>query len=342
MKNNTRYIFILLFVLSAAFLTFLGVRGSSGVYSSYNYKYEDGPYLTLPFRGLQNNIPLFAAIEEKKPGNKKLPSASPDQAAFVKKTENGSSEAEAGDSGDTGASSTENADSQNASSEASSSAEETPVVDEQTAALIAEFQSVTITPASGTPADASYYSDALFIGDSRTVGLSRYLPEIDSIAHFYCQESLTAFNILTSPIVKVNDKSYTIEQALTALKFGKIYVMLGINEIGYPEDSFYTQFSSVIARIRELQPNATIYIQSIMHVSAAKAAQGTIYNNVNIDARNAKITALANGNDIIYIDSNYLLDDANGALNANYTYDGVHVTADAYPIWFQEIKEQTR
>ena len=118
--------------------------------------------------------------------------------------------------------------------------------------------------------------------------------------------------------------------------------MLGINEIGYPEDSFYTQFSSVIARIRELQPNATIYIQSIMHVSAAKAAQGTIYNNVNIDARNAKITALANGNDIIYIDSNYLLDDANGALNANYTYDGVHVTADAYPIWFQEIKEQTR
>ena len=198
------------------------------------------------------------------------------------------------------------------------------------------------TPATGTPADDSYYADALFIGDSRTVGLSQYVPGLDSYATFYCQTSLNIFNALSAPMVPMGDGMQTAEVALSRRQFGKIYIMLGINEIGYGTDAFISAYADVINRIRALQPAAVIYIQGIMHVSASKQAENPVFNNASVNERNGRLAALTNGTDIIYMDINYLLDDAGGALNSAYTFDGVHLTADSYALWYQEIREQTR
>ena len=54
-------------------------------------------------------------------------------------------------------------------------------------------------------------------------------------------------------------------------KFEKIYIMLGINEIGTgTADTFAEQYGKVINTIREKQPDAIIFIQSIMHVTKKK------------------------------------------------------------------------
>lgn len=47
--------------------------------------------------------------------------------------------------------------------------------------------------------------------------------------------------------------------------------MLGINEIGTgTADTFAEQYGKVINTIREKQPDAIIFIQSIMHVTKKK------------------------------------------------------------------------
>ena len=79
-----------------------------------------------------------------------------------------------------------------------------------------------------------------------------------------------------------------------------------------------------------------------MHVSSGKEAVNPVFNNAEVNARNEGLKTIANGVDILYIDINYLIDDANGALSADLTFDGVHLTAGAYDLWYQEIRAQTR
>ena len=186
----------------------------------------------------------------------------------------------------------------------------------------------------------SYFDDALFIGDSRTVGLHDYSSL--SNATFYAKVSSTIFGIMDDPMITVsgNEVSYygntniSIRNALRLKQYGKIYIMVGINELGTGNaDTFYDKYKSVIHDIQKLQPNALIFIQSIMHVTTQKSQQDEIYNNKNIDDRNVKIKELANNHNIFYLDLNEALDDESKGLNSDYTFDSIHLKASKYSLW---------
>ena len=167
-----------------------------------------------------------------------------------------------------------------------------------------------------------YFNDAAFIGDSRTVGLFEY-GGIEERADFYAKISLT-----------------TVEEALMQKSYGKIYLMLGINELGTgTTDTFMEEYEKVVARIRELQPDAIIYVQGIMKVTGAKDAEDEIFNNTNIEDKNRAIAGLADNRDIFYIDVNEVVCDAEGSLNAEYTVDEVHLKAKYYEFWKQFLLE---
>ena len=85
--------------------------------------------------------------------------------------------------------------------------------------------------------------------------------------------------------------------------------MLGINEIGTgTADTFAEQYGKVINTIREKQPDAIIFIQSIMHVTKKKDKEETYIKNKEIDKRNKKLKELTNGYDIIWLDENEVFD----------------------------------
>lgn len=190
-----------------------------------------------------------------------------------------------------------------------------------------------------TAVDPEYFNDALFIGDSRTVGLSEYCKELDERATFYAKVSLTIFKVLNTPFVKTEDNDkITVEQALSENQFAKIYIMLGLNEIGTGTPEYFANaYADVIAKIRELQPDAIIYIQGIMHVTEAKSRTDKYFNNENIDIRNEAIAQLANGQDIFYLDMNESVDDENGNLLAELTFDDVHLKASSYQRWYDYL-----
>lgn len=186
----------------------------------------------------------------------------------------------------------------------------------------------------------SYFNDAAFLGDSRTLGISDYAG-LDA-ADFYCDSGMTIFKLLEPDGVtyqKTGDKE-DLSQVLQQKKYGKIYIMLGMNELGYGNTQMYFEkYREVVGQIREWQPEAVIYIMANLHVSEEKNNVETEFNNININDKNAASARLANGTDIFYLDANPLFTDEQGFLNEELTFDGVHLYAQHYDVWRQFLLE---
>ena len=89
----------------------------------------------------------------------------------------------------------------------------------------------------------------------------------------------------------------------------------------------------MVETIRALQPNAIIFLQGIMHVTASRSMTDPIFTNANIVDKNKAIATLANGRDIFYIDMNPIVCDENGDVLEEHSADDVHLRARAYPLW---------
>ena len=185
-----------------------------------------------------------------------------------------------------------------------------------------------------------YFSDAVFIGDSRTVGLYEY-GGLEEITTFYASTGLTVYKIFDSQIVEVpgQRQKQTIEEALSQNQFKKIYLMIGINEMGTGTvESFTNKYKEVADHLLELQPEAILYIQGILKVSTERSNQGDYINNEGIVARNEALAELADNRRIFYLDVNPLVCDETGGLVASYTFDGVHLKAKYIEIWKDYLK----
>lgn len=179
--------------------------------------------------------------------------------------------------------------------------------------------------------DDSYFDDAVFIGDSRMVGVSEYAG-MDN-ASFLGKTAMTIYSMMDDKCETDPDRR-TVREALESEKYGKIYIMVGINEVGTGDtDYFVNHYQEVLSEIRELQPDAIIFVQAIMHVSHDLDISGSYINNTAINDRNQGLSQLANGKDIFYIDVNPVFDDENGALVKAYTWDDVHLYATYYALW---------
>ena len=185
-----------------------------------------------------------------------------------------------------------------------------------------------------------YFKDALFIGDSRTVGLYDY-GGLEDTATFYASTGLTIYKLLDAEIVTVpgQKEKLTVEEALQQYSFSKIYLMIGINEMGTGTvETFMEKYKEVVNRIQELQPNAIIYLQGIMKVTTERSSQGDYITNEGIEARNTEIEKLADYVKVYYLDVNPLICDETGGMNPDYTFDGVHLKAQYVTIWKDFLK----
>lgn len=188
--------------------------------------------------------------------------------------------------------------------------------------------------------EESYFEDALFIGDSRTVGLWEYAG-LEDKADFFCKTSLTIWNVMDKPFIKTEDgRTLTVEEALQEKSYGKIYLMLGINELGRgTTQSFMEEYKRVVEQIRQLQPDAVIFVEGIMRVAGEKSRTDPIFNNRHINEKNQNIAMLADNKTVFYIDVNEAVCDENGDLTAEYTNDQIHLKAAYYELWKQFLLE---
>lgn len=190
-----------------------------------------------------------------------------------------------------------------------------------------------------TKENTSYFDDAAFLGDSRTLGISDYAGL--EHADFYCDSGMTIFRILEDEVTyQKTGSKVRMTEVLQTKQYGKIYIMLGMNELGYGDTEMYLdQYQQVLQQIQEWQPEAVIYIMANLHVSREKNNMETEFNNININDKNAASASLANGTDVFYLDVNPVFTDEEGYLKSELTFDGVHLYAKHYDAWREFLLE---
>lgn len=196
--------------------------------------------------------------------------------------------------------------------------------------------SISFPVGKGNPA---VFDNCLFIGDSRTIGLSQY-GDLGN-ADVFATRGMNVFRVFKETVDVPGHGAVTLEGLLSGSKYSKIYIMLGINEIGYNTDSVLKTYSNAVSRIRELCPGAKIVICANLHIVYTRSASDSVYNNTILNSLNAGMKALANGSDIVYVDVNPLFDDANGALRSDITVDDFHLIGQYYAVWSAWLSENS-
>ena len=186
------------------------------------------------------------------------------------------------------------------------------------------------------PVEDTYFDDAVFLGDSRTEGFRLY-SGLNTGKYLYATGATVAsvFNkSVDTPLGKM-----PLLDALGQMDCGKIYVMLGINELGWNgTDIFRNQSAKLIERLQADHPDATIVIQSILPVSAKQDAKGSYVNNQRIDAYNQVLQELAETYGVVYLNVAEAVMDEDGYLRADWNFDGVHLNKAGCQAWLDYLR----
>lgn len=186
--------------------------------------------------------------------------------------------------------------------------------------------------------DESYFDDALFIGDSRVVGFGLYSGLQN--AAFYAHKGFQIYTFQTKQIVDTPFGKITVPEALVAQQgyFKKVYIMFGLNEMGWGTDEQFAQYYyNVIDTVKGTQPDAVIYVQSIMHVTKEVSDTSAVYSNDKIDERNEMIKRIAEDEHVYYLDLNEIFTNEENALPDEFSGDGVHLKAAYIELWKQYL-----
>ena len=186
--------------------------------------------------------------------------------------------------------------------------------------------------------DLSYFDDALFIGDSRVAGLAM---NSGTNATFYAVTSFQLYRYKTFKVVQTPSGKVPIFDAMPYDKFTKIYIKVGLNELGSVTDEpFLDAYTSLINDLRVMQPRAIIYIQAILPVTQVKSQTDRVHCNENIKKRNENLKSFAELMKCYYVDVGPYFADETGALKAETTADGIHMYSKYMPMWIDALRKQ--
>lgn len=192
------------------------------------------------------------------------------------------------------------------------------------------------------PVGEDYFKDALFIGDSRTQGFILYAGLADTT--FYADKGLSVDKVFTKQIVSEGESTLTVSDALAQHQgeFKKVYLMFGVNELGwnYPE-IFRDDYRKVVDQVKQTQPDAQVYVQSILPVSKEKSDSSDIYNMDRVNLFNDLLKEMAADAEVYYVDVAAGVSDENGYLPADASTDGVHLNKPYCQKWLEYLETHT-
>lgn len=186
----------------------------------------------------------------------------------------------------------------------------------------------------------SYFKDAAFIGDSLMEGFYNYL-DLKDIADFYCEKGYSFYNwSLDTNIVHMNTgEKESLTDIMNTNSYGKIYILLGMNDLGYGNTELYDKrVTMILEKLKKQQPNAIIYLMGALHFSKERN-KDKVDNNININDKNTVLANHADGKTIFYLDSNPLFTNKKGYQKDELSSDGCHVFGYNYVPWLKFLKK---
>lgn len=221
-----------------------------------------------------------------------------------------------------------------------------PVVSVETPAPPAETPEPTPEPAAEPvgpdvpereAVDDSYFEDAAFFGNSLVRGLDMFGGLDDG--DFFAATSANVISVGMTRDSQTSDGSpATLLQALEEKQYRKIYLLFGINEIGFNTDSFVSLYGGVLDEIAASEPDAQLYIMSLTPITEKRSASDDVFKRERVEEFNERLYALAEERGCYYLDIYSALADENGWLPSEHSTDGIHFTAEKYPEWADYLR----
>lgn len=179
--------------------------------------------------------------------------------------------------------------------------------------------------------DNSFFEHSAILGNSLVEGL-RMFSKLSTL-HYFSATSVSVVSATQTRNVRLNNGSMgTLVQALCQEQYDKIYIELGINEIGGNVDTFIQRYGGMIDTIRAAEPNADIYILSVLPVTRSKSQSG-VFNMTRVNLYNTALYQLAAEKQCYYMDVCAWFQGSDGYLPSSWSSDGVHLYAQYYSVW---------
>jgi len=210
------------------------------------------------------------------------------------------------------------------------------------------------TPAKSAPVKATYFDDAVFIGDSISEGLqveTVYLKNTFKInyfgkAHFLTAQNFGLFNALKGvnlPLYK--GEKQPIWDSVGQMDITKIYICLGMNDlVSYPIDEIVSNYQKVIKKLLNAKPGAKIFIQSVTPItrSEEKNRAHKLITRARLNELNHALFKMAEKKGYYYLDVSSAIKDKQGFLADKETWDlTCHMRPEALKRWIGYLRTHT-
>ncbi len=188
---------------------------------------------------------------------------------------------------------------------------------------------ISTVPASA-PVPLEWFEDACFIGHSQVVGLADY-----SDLHtpdYYCCIGFDAQNTIDYKYFVGPNKRYgSLDKIFHNFpdQYKKVYIMLGINDCSDEDDRldlFNNPMRRILDIVKETQPNATIYLLSLLPVGH-ETPNNILYNLDNVMFYTQAVKSLSREYGTEFLDVFRLMAADDGYFRQEFVTDGIHIPA---------------
>ena len=193
--------------------------------------------------------------------------------------------------------------------------------------------------------DDSFFDNSVFLGDSRTEGFQLF-SGMKEHGDFYWARGMTVFRADDEDFrfIEKDGQMYNLLEALALKQYDNVYIMLGVNELGYSAETYESGLGELLDKIIALQPNAVVYLQIMPPLNDAMCRRNSLaayINNENLGKFNEAIVRLSGEKKVVLLNTAEAYTGADGQLPAELANDGCHFAYSAYPLWADYLRTHT-
>ena len=200
--------------------------------------------------------------------------------------------------------------------------------------------------------DGSFFDDTVFVGDSISLKLKYYETSYDELgkAQFVTAGSMSADNLLrplsdtNSVHPEYNGQKMLLEDVIPLTGAKKMYIMLGMNDIGLGIDDGIAHYKKVINNVLAKSPDVKIFVQSVTP-RAQKSTKPKSITNEKISQYNHLLSQMCKENNWYFVDVASVMYDDSGYLKEEYCSDlsgmGMHFTNSGCKAWADYLLTHT-
>ena len=171
------------------------------------------------------------------------------------------------------------------------------------------------------------------------MGLANYA-SIEN-ANYFAAIGMSVYNVMKDRVSIPQIGKVTLEELLNYKKYDIIYVMLGVNELGYVFEQTLDRYEKLVEYVMQVQPDAIVILMANIYVTSERSETDKYINNPAIDRFNEATAKLTDNKTVFYLDANILFDDENGNLAKEKSADSAHLKAKYCVQWAEWLEVET-